>query len=103
MKAKLVRNVKKIAAVATGALFVGATLGMASVFASGLSSLPGPFVSNGHVNAVFVVGANAAPTDILGAIDVSAALTAAAAATHSTFNPLNLGGVEVNVRFSTAV
>ena len=84
MKAKLVRNVKKIAAVATGALFVGATLGMASVFASGLSSLPGPFVSNGHVNAVFVVGANAAPTDILGAIDVSAALTAAAAATHSS-------------------
>jgi hypothetical protein len=84
MKAKLVRNVKKLAAVATGALFVGATLGMASVFASGLSSLPGPFVSNGHVNAVFVVGANAAPSDILGAIDVSAALTAAAAATHSS-------------------
>ena len=84
MKAKLVRNVKKLAAVATGALFVGATLGMASVFASGLSSLPGPFVSSGHVNAVFVVGANAAPTDILGAIDVSAALTASAAATHSS-------------------
>ena len=84
MKAKLVRNVKKLAAVATGALFVGATLGMASVFASGLSSLPGPFVSNGHVNAVFVVGANAAPTDVLGAIDVSAALTASAAATHSS-------------------
>jgi hypothetical protein len=84
MKAKLVRNVKKLAAVATGALFVGATLGMASVFASGLSSLPGPFVSNGHVNAVFVVGATAQPTDVLGAIDVSAALTAAAAATHSS-------------------
>ena len=84
MKAKLVRNVKKAAAVATGALFLGATLGMASVFASGLSSLPGPFVSNGHVNAVFVVGANAAPADIVGAIDVSAALTAAAAATHSS-------------------
>ena len=84
MKAKLVRNVKKIAAVATGALFVGATLGMASVFASGLSSLPGPFVSSGHVNAVFVVGANAVPSDVLGAIDVSAALTAAAAATHSS-------------------
>ena len=84
MKAKLVRNVKKLAAVATGALFVGATLGMASVFASGLSSLPGPFVSNGHVNAVFVVGATAQPTDVLGAIDISAALTAAAAATHSS-------------------
>ena len=84
MKAKLIGKAKKIAAVATGALFVGATLGMASVFASGLSNLPGPFVSNGHVNAVFVVGSNAAPTDVLGAIDVSAALTAAAAATHSS-------------------
>ena len=56
MKAKLVRNVKKIAAVATGALFLGATLGMASVFASGLSNLgptnANPFLSNGHVNAV---------------------------------------------------
>jgi hypothetical protein len=84
MKAKLIGKVKKVAAVATGALFVGATLGMASVFASGLSSLPGPFVSSGHVNAVFVVGANAAPTDVLGAIDISAALTASAAATHSS-------------------
>lgn len=88
MKAKLIGKVKKIAAVATGALFVGATLGMASVFASGLSNL-GPtssnqFLSNGHVNAVFVVGANSAPSDIAGAIDISAALTAAAAASHSS-------------------
>lgn len=88
MKAKLIGKVKKIAAVATGALFVGATLGIASVFASGLSNL-GPtssnqFLSNGHVNAVFVVGANSAPSDIAGAIDISAALTAAAAASHSS-------------------
>ena len=88
MKAKLVRNVKKIAAVATGALFLGATLGMASVFAAGLSNLgptsANPFLSNGHVNAVFVVGATAKPTDVLGAIDISSALAAAAAATHSS-------------------
>ena len=104
MKAKLVRNVKKLAAVATGALFVGATLGMASVFASGLSSLPGPFVSNGHVNAVFVVGANAAPTDILGAIDVSAALTAAAAATHSSTvsGQISIGTLALKSKASTS-
>lgn len=103
MKAKLVRNVKKLAAVATGALFVGATLGMASVFASGLSSLPGPFVSNGHVNAVFVVGANAAPTDVLGAIDVSAALTAAAAATHSSTvsGQISIGTLALKSKAST--
>jgi len=104
MKAKLVRNVKKLAAVATGALFVGATLGMASVFASGLSSLPGPFVSNGHVNAVFVVGANAAPTDVLGAIDVSAALTAAAAATHSSTvsGQISIGTLALKSKASTS-
>ena len=84
MKAKLVRSVKKVAAVATGALFIGATMGMASVFAQGLSSLPGPFVSHGAVNAVIVVGASAAPSDILGSIDIASALTAAAAATHSS-------------------
>ncbi len=84
MKAKLVRSVKKVAAVATGALFIGATMGMASVFAQGLSSLPGPFVSHGAVNAVVVVGASAAPSDILGSIDIASALTAAAAATHSS-------------------
>jgi hypothetical protein len=88
MKAKLIGKVKKIAAVATGALFLGATLGMASVFASGLSNLnpttANPFISNGHVNAVFVIGSAAAPQDIAGAIDISAALTAAAAATHSS-------------------
>ncbi len=84
MKAKLVRSVKKVAAVATGALFIGATMGMASVFAQGLSSLPGPFVSHGAVNAVVVVGASAATSDVLGAIDIASALTAAAAATHSS-------------------
>ncbi len=84
MKAKLVRSVKKVAAVATGALFIGATMGMASVFAQGLSSLPGPFVSHGAVNAVVVVGASAAPSDILGSIDIASALTAAAAANRTS-------------------
>ncbi len=103
MKAKLIGKVKKVAAVATGALFVGATLGMASVFASGLSSLPGPFVSSGHVNAVFVVGANAAPTDVLGAIDISAALTASAAATHSSASSgqVSIGSLALSSKSST--
>jgi len=107
MKAKLIGKVKKIAAVATGALFVGATLGMASVFASGLSNL-GPtssnqFLSNGHVNAVFVVGANSAPSDIAGAIDISAALTAAAAASHSSSvtGQISIGTLALRSKTST--
>ena len=108
MKAKLVRNVKKIAAVATGALFLGATLGMASVFAAGLSNLgptsANPFLSNGHVNAVFVVGATAKPTDVLGAIDISAALSAAAAATHSSTvsGQISIGTLALKSRAQTS-
>ncbi len=96
MKAKLVRSVKKLAAVTTGALFLGATMGMASVFASGLGSLPGAFVSNGHVNSVFVVGQNAAPSDIIGAVDISAALTAAAAHTAGTSGQITIGALALS-------
>ncbi len=95
MKAKLVRSVKKLAAVATGALFLGATLGMASAFGvtGGLNTLPSPFVSNGQVNAVVVVGANSAPTDILGAIDIAAALAAAARSSSGSSGIVTIGSL----------
>ena len=99
MKAKLLSSVKKIAAVATGALFLGATAGAASVFASGatLSGLPSPFVSNGHVSATVVVGQAAAASDIVGAIDIASALTAAAAATHtSTSGVVTIGALALS-------
>ncbi len=96
MKAKVVRSVKKLAAVATGALFLGATMGMASVFASGLSSLPGAFVSNGHVNSVFVVGQSAAVADVIGAIDISAALTASAAHTVGASGQISVGSLALS-------
>ena len=86
MKVKVMNNIKKLAAITTGALFVGATLGIAGVFGSGLSTLPANLVHNGAVNAVVVVGANSQATDVLGSIDIASALTASAAASHVTSN-----------------
>ncbi len=86
MKVKVMNSVKKLAAITTGALFVGATLGIAGVFGSGLSTLPANLVHNGAVNAVVVVGANSQATDVLGSIDIASALTASAAASHVTGN-----------------
>lgn len=86
MKVKVMNSIKKVAAVATGALFLGATMGAAAVFGSGLSGLGSGslnFIHSGAVNSVVVVSANANPEDILGSIDIASALTAAAAATHS--------------------
>ena len=105
MKAKLLSSVKKIAAVATGALFLGATAGAASVFASGatLSGLPSPFVSNGHVSATVVVGQAAVASDIVGAIDIASALTAAAAATHtSTSGVVTIGTLSLSATARTS-
>ncbi|MCW1302739.1 MAG: hypothetical protein QXX36_03885, partial [Candidatus Rehaiarchaeum fermentans] len=79
-KGKILR---KIAGLATGAMFLGSIMGAASVFAANpvnFGSLPSPFVMNGKVNSVIVIGANAAPTDVAGAISIASALTAAAAA-----------------------
>ncbi|MCW1293042.1 MAG: hypothetical protein OH318_01470 [Candidatus Parvarchaeota archaeon] len=77
------RILRKIAGLATGAMFLGSIMGAASVFAANsvnFGSLPSPFVTNGKVNSVIVIGANAAPTDVAGAISIASALTAAAAA-----------------------
>lgn len=96
MNAKLVKGVKKLAAVATGALFLGATMGAASVFGQSLSSLPAPFVSNGHVNAVVVVGATASSSDVVGAIDIASALTASAVHSSSSSGFVTIGTLSLS-------
>ncbi|MCL5009506.1 MAG: hypothetical protein M1433_00790 [Candidatus Parvarchaeota archaeon] len=96
MKVKVIKGIKKVAAVATGALFVGATMGVAAVFGSGLNSLPSTFIHNGAVNAVVVVGSTAQPIDILGAIDVASALTAAAAAQHTSSGTVQIGTLSLS-------
>ena len=57
---------------------LGATLGSA-LAAPMLSGYPAPFLSDGVLDdTVFVVGAGANPADVLGAIDIAAALQAEA-------------------------
>jgi hypothetical protein len=70
---------KKIAAISTGALMLGATLTGALAQSYSLADLPSPFVANGVLdNTVIVVGKTAETADVLGAVDVAAALQAAA-------------------------
>ncbi|MCD6381688.1 MAG: S-layer protein, partial [Candidatus Aenigmarchaeota archaeon] len=67
------RNVvKTIAAGTLAAVMAGATLG----FAATLADYPAPFVTDGSADTLIVVGANAAPVDVVGAIDIAARLGA---------------------------
>jgi S-layer protein (TIGR01564 family) len=91
---------RKIAAITTGALMLGATLGGA--FALGdLADYPAPFVADGVLdNTVIVVGKTAETSDVLGAIDIAAALQAAAVSqeavsTVSSVAPTISEGVKV--------
>ncbi|MEK6916207.1 MAG: hypothetical protein AABW92_00530 [Nanoarchaeota archaeon] len=69
---------KKIAALGTGALMLGATLTGALAVAD-LANYPAPFVMNGVLSdTVLVVGESAATADVLGAVDIAASLQAAA-------------------------
>src|SRR3989338_84851 len=61
-------QLKKIAAAGSlAALMVGSSVAFAA-----LQSLPAPFVTNGSPSFLVVVGATAAPSDVVGAIDVAA-------------------------------
>ena len=70
------KSAKKIFAIAAGLALVGTTV--MGALAYDLSNYPAPFVENGVANGVIVVGANAATSDVLGAIDIAASLQAAA-------------------------
>jgi len=69
---------KRIAALTTGALMLGATIAGAFAVAD-LGDYPAPFVQNGVLtDSVIVVGKAAETADVLGAVDIAAALQAAA-------------------------
>ncbi|MBR9677743.1 MAG: hypothetical protein GOU97_00390 [Nanoarchaeota archaeon] len=83
---KVKRTIKKIAALTTGAVMVGATVTGAAL-ATMLSDLPSPFVSSGNFDADVVVGSSSTSTpagiasDVAGAIDVAAAFAQLATTT----------------------
>jgi hypothetical protein len=75
---KVSRIAKIVAATAAGAVMLGATVSGAA-FAGDFTSFPAPFVKNGQFDGKIVVGANAATSDVVGAIGIAAALGQAVA------------------------
>ena len=69
---KLIKTVKKILALSTGAVMVGATVMGAS--AANLNEFPSPWIQNGRFNGLIVVGDQANAGDVLGAIDIATQL-----------------------------
>ena len=69
---KLIKTVKKILALSTGAVMVGATVMSAS--AANLNEFPSPWVQNGRFNGIIVVGDNADSADVLGSVDIATML-----------------------------
>ncbi|MBU1202372.1 MAG: hypothetical protein KJ583_06645 [Nanoarchaeota archaeon] len=70
------KAIKKVVALGTGLTMIGATIMGASALT--LSDYPQPFIKNGLFGGKIIVGAAASPADVLGAIDISASLQAAA-------------------------
>ncbi len=89
------QTAKKITAVVTGAaLFTG--LSVSGAAALDLSDYPEPFVVDGAFNGKIVVGADAQPSDIVGAIDLSASLQREATTPVSGGETVSVeGGVEL--------
>jgi hypothetical protein len=61
---------KIVAAGAMAAIMIGATVG----FAATMADFPSPFVTSAGVQSLVVVGAAAAPSDVVGAIDIATRL-----------------------------
>src|SRR6056300_625860 len=70
------KAIKKIVALGSGLTMIGATIMGAT--ALDLSDYPSPFVQNGVFSGKIVLGDNVDTADVLGALDISASLQAAA-------------------------
>ena len=88
------KTVKKIAALAAGTTMIGATIMGAT--ALDLSDYPAPFVSDGVFDGKIVVGANAATSDVVGAIDLAASLQADATTTTEVEIPGAVGETTIS-------
>jgi len=70
---KIKKAIKRMVALSSGGLMVGATM-LSAMAAADLSTYPTPFVEDGVFNALIVVGEAAATQDVLGAIDIATSL-----------------------------
>jgi hypothetical protein len=88
--------IKRLAAVSTGAVMLGATM-FGAVAAADLSMYPSPYVKDGKWVGLIVVGADAAPADVIGATDIAATLAQQAATTAAgTGTTTTVGGKTVS-------
>ena len=69
------QKIKRIGAGILGAIMAGASL-LAPALAADLSEYPAPFVTDGDTNFLIVVGADADPADVVGAINIAVRLGA---------------------------
>ena len=92
--------VKRVAAISAGATLMGAT--MMGAVAADLSDYPAPFVQDGQLNGVVVVGANADMADMIGAGDIIATLTQATVTT-GTSSTTTIGGKSEDMDLGTNV
>lgn len=67
------KNIKKLVAIGTGAVLIGATL-MGAAAAASLAEYPGMFIKDGQFNGVLVVGESADSSDVVGAINLAVSL-----------------------------
>lgn len=72
---KVIKGLKKVGAIAGSSLMAAVTLS-AAASAADLSDYPQPFVTNGVFDGKLVIGAGAATSDVVGAIDIAASLQA---------------------------
>jgi hypothetical protein len=99
---KLKRTIKRIAAISSGAIMLGATVFGAA--ATTLGDYPAPFITNGAWTGEIVIGADAASSDTVGAIDIAASLAqqATTAVTSSTTTTVT-GGVSGKAIFGEGI
>ena len=96
-------TVKRVAAITAGATLLGATA-MGAVAAADLGDYPAPFVADGSLVGLVVVGSDAAAGDIVGAGDIISTLTQAAVTTVAGTGTTEVtGGVNKDVLIGTAL
>src|SRR3989338_7729989 len=74
---ELRKAIRKIAALGIGATMAGATI-LGAVTAADLSEYPAPFIKDGKISGVLVIGDKAAAEDVIGVSDIAVSLQFAA-------------------------
>ena len=92
--------VKRVAAISAGATMMGAT--MMGAVAADLGDYPSPFVNNGELNGLVVVGSASSAGDIVGAGDLISTLTQATVSASSA-TTVTEGGEDAEVSLDNAL